>query len=450
MTRLGDKIRVEPLDDERLARIEQRVMVSFHGLAQGAARPRPWLRTLRWAVPAIAAAGVCLAIYLNVRTTMAPRGAGHGSVATRVVTDETGASTYELGTASLVAGKSTSLEIRRDLASGGIDIELAKGHVACEVEPRPERAAFVVHAGDVRVTVVGTAFWVDRSAEGVVRVGVAHGRVRVDSHDGTRYLNAGETWSGQTTLLARNSAVLPGAESQAMREGSEPGTANPASGQHGSGGSTADGVTPGVAERNGQDIENALVREGASGIGLGMDLDSPGNEALGGRASRGPEVDSQRDTRDSQRIKRSQAKLSREPERRALAREKPGRAEPPQGNDALAAVMELESKDPRAAIERYREYALRRGPEAEFALYSMAYVQYIRLGQRKAALESLRHYQHRFPRGAHTESVLWLRVRILCEGDDAKACRAAAHTYLSQFPGGRHADLAGEIIDWDM
>lgn len=59
-----------------------------------------------------------------------------------------------------------------------IRIEQSIGRVHYEVRPGLERS-FVVAADDVRVVVVGTAFWVTRDAE-AVRVTVEHGRVRVE------------------------------------------------------------------------------------------------------------------------------------------------------------------------------------------------------------------------------------------------------------------------------
>jgi transmembrane sensor len=69
-------------------------------------------------------------------------------------------------------------------------VALAKGGARFEVTPRPDRV-FAVRAGDVTVSVVGTAFSVERVAD---RVGVAvtRGAVRVDWGVGARRLAAGE------------------------------------------------------------------------------------------------------------------------------------------------------------------------------------------------------------------------------------------------------------------
>jgi len=71
-----------------------------------------------------------------------------------------------------------------------VGLSLVRGRGKFEVTPRPKRA-FTVHAGDVTVTVVGTAFTVERVAD---RVGVAvqRGTVRVDWGSGSSLVTAGQ------------------------------------------------------------------------------------------------------------------------------------------------------------------------------------------------------------------------------------------------------------------
>ncbi len=73
-------------------------------------------------------------------------------------------------------------------------VALDSGSARFEVGKRTAGAAYVVDAGRVTVTVVGTAFNVSRSTPGVVRVAVEHGVVRV-ALDGRelRVLRAGES-----------------------------------------------------------------------------------------------------------------------------------------------------------------------------------------------------------------------------------------------------------------
>jgi hypothetical protein len=485
MTRLGQTIRVETLDDERYARIEQRVMSAFDTRSGSMGAPGPsrrsWAQTLRqssrWLVPAVALAGVVLMIYLNVRSSASrEQMSAEGAAPTRIVTDDSGASTYHLGDATVVVGPNTTVEISR-AASGAIDLELIAGQVDCQVEPRPGRARFAVHAGDVDVTVVGTAFQVERTRapqgghDGMgdaVRVLVTRGKVRVDSKEGTRLLGAGQSWTGPALMAAlsapgRSTSVQPGADqgtSRGVDEGADRGV------DEGADRGVDEGADRGVdqgasrAGGHGADMESSAspastARErDATGIAsakrdLDVDVDSPGREALRERTARKPPAggaDRDRSTADSTR---ERASRHRDPSRRALAGAMPARPAP-QANGELADIMALEANDPGKAVARYSEIALSRGADAAFALYSMAYVQYFQLGQRDAALRSVSHYQRRFPRGVHAESVLWLRIRILCEDDDRDACRAAAHTYLNSYPKGRHATRAGQIVNWDM
>lgn len=84
-------------------------------------------------------------------------------------------------------------------------VRLLAGEAFFEVTPDAGRP-FRVAAGQVRVTVLGTAFNVNRGEEGA-DVGVAHGVVRVDYDDATRpateRLEAGEfvrvSWAGDVT-----------------------------------------------------------------------------------------------------------------------------------------------------------------------------------------------------------------------------------------------------------
>jgi len=72
-----------------------------------------------------------------------------------------------------------------------VTLSLMRGRARFQVTPQPKRA-FLVHAGDVRVTVVGTVFTVERVAD---RVGVAveRGIVRVDWDAGSALVNAGQS-----------------------------------------------------------------------------------------------------------------------------------------------------------------------------------------------------------------------------------------------------------------
>jgi tetratricopeptide (TPR) repeat protein len=81
-------------------------------------------------------------------------------------------------------------------------VGLAKGLVDCEVAPRQGRPPFLVVAGDVTVTVVGTRFQVEKRE--AVRVSVTHGKVNVESSSGRRQVATGESWaSGELVVAAQ-------------------------------------------------------------------------------------------------------------------------------------------------------------------------------------------------------------------------------------------------------
>lgn len=72
-----------------------------------------------------------------------------------------------------------------------VAVSLMRGRAQFQVTPQPRRT-FLVHAGEVRVTVVGTAFTVERVAD---RVGVTvqRGTVRVDWDGGSGLVHAGQS-----------------------------------------------------------------------------------------------------------------------------------------------------------------------------------------------------------------------------------------------------------------
>jgi transmembrane sensor len=92
-------------------------------------------------------------------------------------------------TAVPLGGQEASLAVVEDTPARVV-VALAKGGARFEVTPRPERL-FAVRAGDVTVSVLGTAFSVERIADRV-GVTVTRGVVRVDWGVGSRRLGAGE------------------------------------------------------------------------------------------------------------------------------------------------------------------------------------------------------------------------------------------------------------------
>ena len=162
-------------------------------LVAGARRQRERRRatTFRAVLAVGAAAGVVIAGALIVHRAWFPRrqevaavpASGTPPVAERTLRLSDGSTAVPLDAET----KLVLVEERPD----HVGLSLERGRGAFEVTPRPKRT-FTVRAGDVTVTVVGTAFTVDRVAD---RVGVAvqRGTVRVDWGTGSTLVRAGQS-----------------------------------------------------------------------------------------------------------------------------------------------------------------------------------------------------------------------------------------------------------------
>lgn len=184
------ELEVEPLSEQRWAKIEQAV---FARLEAGAdplsepARPRRAGRVLVWAAAAAALGALLLALVV-VKGGASP---GEAAALSRI---STGA------TASHLALPGVSLDVSPEstiVVSGGererMLVVLDRGEVACDVEPRRPGAPLVVQAGEVRVEVVGTRFRVTRQGESA-RVEVQEGVVRVSSRGQSVAVAADQSW----------------------------------------------------------------------------------------------------------------------------------------------------------------------------------------------------------------------------------------------------------------
>lgn len=450
MTRLRDKISVEGLDDARVERIERRVLAAM----SASRRPgpaRPWWAPVRWLAPAVAVAGVALAMFLNWRAAQHMSGARAQArhVATSAAGTEVG-----LGHARVVIGAGARVSVDES-PGGAVTVTLDHGRVDCDVTPRPARPVFRVRAGEVEVEVVGTAFAVERDQR-EVRVAVTRGKVRVRDARGERYLVAGESWSSSRGVLAR--ARTPAARGDAAGEAGSPAAVDRARSAPASTMPGAPAVTSGAPTAPGPEIAAA----NGSAIAAPADPARTGQAAPDHARSHGATPGSDH-TRDRARDQtRDVAATSRRPggsgpdrstpRRRALPR--PPRHQPPGSTAATDRVLELalsiESNpaDRRRAAEMYRKIARRRSDGVgSFALYSLAYLQHFHLGQTDAALVSVRTYEQRFPRGRELDDVLWLRVHARCaRRASTDACRSALRRYLERVPAGRYHETAENLL----
>ncbi len=175
-------------------------------LIEGARRRRR-RRTVRRA--SLVALGVSLIIGaagLLLRQPMAPGPVAGGATKPQVMPAATLDRTVRLPDGSTATPLEAGSEIEiLGQSRARIGLALKRGSGRFEVTPQPERA-FSVRAGDVTVTVVGTAFTVERIADRV-GVSVERGTVRVDWAGGFRLLGQGQ--SGWFPPLGTNAEPGP-------------------------------------------------------------------------------------------------------------------------------------------------------------------------------------------------------------------------------------------------
>ncbi len=339
MKDLRERLPIEELPSERWQRIERGVFAELDAgpdeplaeLHEEAPRRAPWLALGAAALAAAAA----LILAINWR---APQPTPIGS--TTVTTGETGA-TARAGDATVHAGPHTSLVIVGD-EERGVVVVLERGEVDLAVPPRAERPPFVVEAGEVRVSVVGTRFSVARDEH--VRVAVEQGRVRVTHESRIRELAPGESWSSAPRRLQ------PGRHESAEGAGAQPDR-----------GASAEQPAPQL-ERASRDTARADV----------------------GEAPRTRPVDRTAGARDE-----------------AIAAPEGAPAPAPRAPSAaerFAAASALEASDPTAAARIYRELEGEGGAWAANALYARARLA-VEQGRTSEARALLTTYLARHPGG---------------------------------------------------
>lgn len=393
---LADKVPVESLAPERLERLERRVVA-----AAGPALARPQRPTLwPWGLALAGAAAGAIAMY-----AMRPAPAAPSAPPLAVATDARGA-TLTLGDATILAGPDTAYDVVR--ADGGVDVRLARGAVYLDVAPRAGRPPLWVHAGDVGVRVVGTAFTVTRAPDdGLVSVEVAHGTVEVHQAGTMSPVTAGQRWSSRDgTVLAVAPASGPQPPPRpAVSSGGRIGDTATRAGDHATGPAIDVAVLP--------DRDRPAVAPGAGAGATSRATQRNGSKPGHGGAAAKPD---------------------------AVPAETPGdllselrRAPLPTGTSVATGTA-----TEREGTLRSR-YANSVRDEAAAALYTLARLQFVELGKEDEALKTLDLYATRFPTGAERDDAMWLRVRILCGRAFTNRCKAAAHSYVKAF--GQDLDL---------
>jgi hypothetical protein len=200
MTRKRIRVPVEPLSDDRVERLERRLLAERQREVMLAPVPdlrRGLRRLLLFTTMTVGVAAGAGLMWWKARS-VAPVAVMAETPALQVAplhlrTPPGATSRFDLGSAKLEVAGASDLTVET-ATDGTTTVVLAAGAVDCEVAPRLSRAPFRVVAADVVVTVVGTRFAVEHGESGGVNVRVVHGTVRVAGPGGIRAVSAGQAW----------------------------------------------------------------------------------------------------------------------------------------------------------------------------------------------------------------------------------------------------------------
>ncbi len=421
--KLIGRIAVEPLDEERLTKIERRVVA---GAADAAGRAQGFRAPSRYTGRAVAAVAVVAAGLVGWWLHDVPAsGPVVAELAPVRVTTDPAHPRLDIGDAWIESDPATVFEVTRP--AGGVLVAMTRGKIELEVGKRGARPPLVVRAGDTDVVVVGTHFTVDYGdGHGEVSVHVTEGVVRVVHGLKETRVAAGQDWQTRTGLIA-----------SADRDGKRVALAAPpeTAGGNGDGGTAAGRVPGGAATSLGQAPEGLHDHKAPEIL---RDHKAAGPDASGGLGGQPARI----------------ATVPARPGNGDVVRSHP-RARPSDPHVDLKsairaqhveAALDLGEPDPATAITRYYGIAAHKsGDEASQAFYSIAVVSYEKLAQHAESLQVLDAYVRRFPGGKEYRAVLWLRVRILCLDKIDDRCRAAAYRYLHDAPDGPAVHVAESL-----
>ena len=394
MMGLKGRIPVEPLDDERMTNIERRIVA---GAADVVTAPR---RASRFGLAFAVAATVIVAVGAGFAGWKL-RGDGSTSTTTTVVTADpvrvntTGQrSLLDIGDARIESDPLTDFTVTRP--GGGVLVTMARGKLHLDVDKRMGRAPLVVAAGDTRVIVIGTRFSVDfGDGTGGVDVRVTEGVVKVERHQQESRVAAGQAWTTKRGVIAL--AELP--------------------------------EKPTVLAT----IDDAK----ADTDRIEIETDTP--DMLKDRKPNVPDAklppvntgsNAPRPTKPDVIVRPTQSGGSASPSmdlrKQVLAQ-------------ALFAPIATDKRPEEALGEYTAIMREKRGVEHAHALYSLAWMQHMKLGRNGDALRSIdavtRGFQGRTEYKDIYHAALWLRVRILCSKTIDDRCRQAAYTHMHEATG---------------
>lgn len=184
------RVEVEPLSEQRWAKIERSVFTSLKLEAEKQmVVPAPPRRSMGFRFGLVAAAMALLC----VSAVVVARLGGPAVVAppSRIITGAS-ASHLALPGVSLDIDPQSAVVVDGE-AGRALLVVLDRGSIVCEVAPRSHDAPLIVQAGAMRVRVVGTRFSVTRVGDSA-QIAVSHGTVEVSIMGQTRRVQAGEVW----------------------------------------------------------------------------------------------------------------------------------------------------------------------------------------------------------------------------------------------------------------
>jgi hypothetical protein len=409
---LRDKVRVEALDEERVANLERRIVA--RAAEAGAARESGSRRGLALAGFAAAlAASAAIGWKLHNEAPVVA-----GSDTKLAVTTGAEHSTLALDDATIDSAPNTRLAITQ--GAHRIVIAMTDGRVELDVAHRDDRVV-LVRAGDTEIEDVGTRFTVEyagANAGGRVAVHVAEGEVKVTRAGKSVRVAAGAGWSTEPEAVATN----------AMDD-------HPSSGADVASDGRAPAAAPAPAPVVVADTTIALRdHHAAAPVELARMPSPMRNSSPIATASRTAPASTSTGTGRLAMASDPYVDLKLAIKRQAV-----------EFDPNIDGVGDAAGEIARLKKIAYSPTTL--GADASKALYRIAVLLHKPLKHDVEALRTLDVYRRRFAGGNEMHAAAWLRVRIACEHAIDDECRKAAYAYQHDVPVGSATEVAVRITN---
>ena len=319
----------------------------------------------------------------------------------------------------------SALAVHED-SPGRVALALDRGRARFEVAPRPERP-FEVQVGEVRVTVVGTVFSVERVADRI-GVSVERGIVRVDWQVGEQVLHAGESgWFPPVQIRAPLAESRP----QALGADSAPAQVDPK--HRGPEVFERAAVTPqpgqNLPERRREDFRQGLLEPPAASHAHAWQPNLAARDEGRGVAAPAPTA---------------KDRLA------GVGDERRGQAVPaPSAADLLAAADVDRSAGRRGesvALLRRLLHEHRDDVRAPLAAFTLGRILLMELAQPGEAASAFAQARALAPAGPFAEDALAREAEAWNKAGDAGKATARAREYLRLYPHGRRAGFLQGLI----